>query len=265
MDNILHIPSTVSTNEDAYKLALDGAEHGFAVLAAVQTGGKGRLGRQWVAPADTGLCCSVILRPQLPFVEFPRLTLTAGLALCKAIEELTASGSFGLKWPNDLYCEGKKCGGILVESSSPTVEENNSFVVVGIGLNVNSRLDDFPTDLQQTVTSLLIQTEKSYPVQELFSQIRNSLLIHLTIHEKHGFNAILKEWQKRDVLYGKEMQWLTTGKEIITGVGLGPDDEGKLMARGRDGKLYEILSGDVSLKDKRRTSNIEHRTSNNKQ
>ncbi len=248
MNNILHIPSTVSTNEDAYKLALDGAEHGFAVLADVQTGGKGRLGRQWFTPADTGLCCSVILRPQLPFVEFPRITLTAGLALCKAIEELTASDNFGLKWPNDLYCEGKKCGGILVESSSPTMEGDDSFVVVGIGLNVNSRLDDFSTDLQQTVTSLLIQTAKSYPVQELFVQIRNSLLTHLTIHEEHGFHAILKEWRKRDVLYGKEMQWLTTGKEVITGVGLGPDGTGQLLARDREGKLHEILSGDVSLK-----------------
>lgn len=251
MDNIVHLASTVSTNEDAYKLAVDDAEHGFAVLADAQTGGKGRLGRQWVTPADTGLCCSVILRPQLPFVEFPRLTLTAGLALCKAIEELTGMDSFGLKWPNDLYCKGKKCGGILVESSSPTAEGDDSFVVVGIGLNVNSRLGDFPPDLQQTVTSLLLQTAKTYSIQEICILIRDSLLTHLKIHEEAGFQVILKEWRRRDVLYGKEMQWLTTGKEVITGVGLGPDDEGKLMARGTDGRLYEILSGDVSLKDKR--------------
>lgn len=246
--NTLHLASTVSTNEDAYKLALDGAIHGYGVIADVQTGGKGRLGRQWVTPAGTGLCCSVILRPQLPFIEFPRLTLTAGLALCKVIEQLTAMDCFGLKWPNDLYCEGKKCGGILVESSSPSVEGDDSFVVVGIGLNVNSRLDDFPTNLQPTVTSLLIQTAKIYSVQEIFTLIRNSLLTHLRIHEEDGFHTILNEWRRRDVLYGKEMQWLTTEKEVITGVGLGPDETGQLVAKDRNGKLHTILSGDVNLK-----------------
>ncbi|RUM41241.1 MAG: biotin--[acetyl-CoA-carboxylase] ligase [Desulfocapsa sp.] len=249
MENILHLASTVSTNEDAYIYATEGVEHGFAVLADTQTCGKGRLGRQWVTPAGTGLCCSVILRPQLPFVEFPRLTLTAGLALCKVVEKLTGMDSFGLKWPNDLYCEGKKCGGILVESSSPAVAGDESFVVVGIGLNVNSRLDDFPIDLQQTVTSLLIQTAKMYPVQEIFGLIRDSLLAHLRIHERDGFHTILQEWRNRDVLYGKEMQWLTAGKDVVTGVGLGPDDTGQLLVRDKEGKLYEVLSGDVELKE----------------
>ncbi len=249
MDNILHIPSTVSTNEDAYKLAVDGAEHGFSVLADIQTGGKGRLGRQWVTPLHSGLCTSIILRPKLPFVEFPRITLTAGLALCKVVEELTGLESFGLKWPNDLYCEGRKCGGILVESSSPVTSDDESFVVVGIGLNVNSRLDDFPSELRETVTSLLVQTENSYSMKDIFTQLRNSLLSHLKIHEEQGFGVILEEWRKRDVLYGKEMQWLTIEKKVITGTGLGPDDTGQLLVKDGQGKLHSILSGDVSLKN----------------
>ncbi len=249
MDNILHIPSTVSTNEDAYKLAADGVGHGFSVLADVQTGGKGRLGRQWVTPLHTGLCTSIILRPKLPFVEFPRISLTAGLALCKVVEELTGLESFGLKWPNDLYCEGRKCGGILVESSSPVTSDDESFVVVGIGLNVNSRLDDFPSELRETVTSLLIQTENSYSMEEIFTQVRNSLLSHLKIHEEQGFGIILEKWRKRDVLYGKEMQWLTIEKKVITGIGLGPDDTGQLLVKDGQGKLHSILSGDVSLKN----------------
>jgi len=120
---------------------------------------------------------------------------------------------------------------------------------VGIGLNVNSRLDDFPIDLQQTVTSLLIQTAKMYPVQEIFGLIRDSLLAHLRIHERDGFHAILQEWRDRDVLYGKEMQWLTAGKDVITGVGLGPDDTGQLLVRDKEGRLYEVLSGDIELKE----------------
>ena len=248
MDNILHLASTVSTNEDAYRLAVDGAKHGFSVLTDVQTGGKGRLGRQWITPLQTGLCASIILRPKLPFVEFPRITLTAGLALCKTIEELTGLDTFGLKWPNDLYCDGKKCGGILVESSSPVASNEESFVVVGIGLNVNSRLDDFPLELRETVTSLLIQTTKCYSIEDIFAQLHDSLLSFLKIQEEQGFGVILDEWRKRDVLYGKEMQWLTTEKQVITGTGLGPDDSGQLLVRDREGNRHMILSGDVSLK-----------------
>ena len=192
---------------------------------------------------------SLILRPKLPFVELPRLTLTSGLALYKVIEKLTGLNIFGLKWPNDLYCEGKKCGGILVESSSPVTSDEKSFVVVGIGLNVNSLLDDFPGKLQETVTSLLIQTAKHYSIPELFIQLRHSLLYYLKIHEELGFKAILKEWRKYDVLYGKEMQWLTTEKKVITGIGLGPDDSGQLLVKDRMGDLHMILSGNVSLKE----------------
>ena len=249
MDNTLYLTSTGSTNEDAYKLALEGKRHGFAVLAGVQTAGKGRLGRPWVTPPDTGLCCSIILRPKLPFIEFPRLTLTAGLALCKVIEKVTGLDTFGLKWPNDLYCEGKKCGGILVESSSPASPDAASFVIVGIGLNVNSRPYDFPSEFRETVTSLRSQTSRSYSVEEIFVLLRASLLSHLAMHEEQGFGVILEEWQKRDVLYGKEMQWLTVGKKVVTGIGLGPDDTGQLLVKDREGKHHAILSGDVSLKE----------------
>lgn len=248
MDSTLHLSSTVSTNEDAYALALKGAKHGFSVLADTQTGGKGRLGREWLSPAGSGLYCSIVLRPKLPFHEFPRLTLTAGLALCLSIEKLTANKAFGLKWPNDLYCEGRKCGGILVESSSPSGNTQESFVIVGIGVNVNTSLGDFPSGLQNIVSSLRIENKTTYNIPELFSLIHLSLLENVRIHEKLGFSAILNEWRKRDLLYGKEMQWLTKDKQIITGVGLGPDDTGQLLAKDKEGRLHEILSGDVTLR-----------------
>jgi len=251
MDNVLHLSSTGSTNEDAYQLALDGVPNGYAVIADEQTNGKGRLGRLWVAPANTCLCCSLILRPNLPFVEFPKLTLTSGLALCKVVEKVTGLNTFGLKWPNDLYCSGKKCGGILVESSSPVCSDEESFIIVGIGLNVNSLLDDFPGDLQETATSLFIQTAKQYSIQELLVLLRDSLLFHVQTHEEKGFGAILKEWRKRDVLYGKEMQWLTEENKLVTGVNSGPDDAGQLQVRDKEGRLHKILSGDVRLKEEK--------------
>jgi BirA family transcriptional regulator, biotin operon repressor / biotin---[acetyl-CoA-carboxylase] ligase len=248
MDNPLYLESTASTNDDAYQLALKGAEHGFGVLADRQLAGKGRLGKDWVSPAGTGLYCSIIVRPRLPFIEFPKLTLTAGLALCSAVEALFPAIPFGLKWPNDLYCHSKKCGGILVESSTPNCASEESFVVVGIGLNVNTPLEMFPQELQQKVTSLRIQSGEVFNIQDLYHLIHDALLEHISIHETLGFANILQEWRKRDILLGKEMQWVTRDKKLITARGMGPDENGQLLAKeDSNGKVHEILSGDVQL------------------
>ncbi len=247
MDNLLCLTSTVSTNEDAWQLALEGAEHGFGVIADTQLAGKGRLGKDWVSPAQTGLYCSIVVRPQLPFTEFPKLTLTAGLALCSAVEALLPEIPFGLKWPNDLYCNTKKCGGILAESSSPNFLDEDSFVVVGIGLNVNTALDAFSLELQQKATSLCIQSGENFDILQLYHEIHDSLLDYIHIHETQGFTHILQEWRKRDILLGKKMQWVTCDKKVITARGMGPDANGQLLARDSSGKVYEILSGDVQL------------------
>ena len=249
MDNLLCLTSTGSTNEDAWQLALEGAEHGFGVIADTQLAGKGRLGKDWVSPAQTGLYCSIVVRPQLPFTEFPKLTLTAGLALCSAVETLLPEIPFGLKWPNDLYCNTKKCGGILTESSPPNSLDEESFVVVGVGLNVNTVLDDFPLELQQKATSLRIQSGEVHDIRELYRKIHGSLLDYVRLHETKGFAHILQEWRKRDILFGKEMQWVTRDKKVITACGMGPDANGQLLARDRSGEVYEILSGDVQLAD----------------
>jgi len=247
MDNVLHLGLTDSTNDDAYKLALDGAEHGFGVIADRQLAGKGRLGKAWASPAGTGLYCSIIVRPKLSFIDFPKLTLTAGLALCRAVENLQINSSFGLKWPNDLYCNQRKCGGILVESSSISYRKNESFVIVGIGLNVNTKLDQFQQELQQKATSLHILSGDLYDLHDLYRIIHASLLDHIQIHEINGFSHIREEWSKKDVLFGKEMQWLTVEKQIVTACGMGLDECGQLLARDRNGTIHEILSGDVQL------------------
>jgi len=247
MDNLLSLPTTASTNDDAYQLALKGAKHGFGVLADTQVAGKGRLGKAWASPVGSGLYCSIVLRPDLPFTEFPKLTLTAGLALSLAIELLCPDVSFGLKWPNDLYSGGLKCGGILVESSMPGSSLGESFVVVGIGLNVNTCPSMFPKKLQNTATSLHMLTGGLFTIPALYNSIHKGLLSQVHIHETQGFEGILKEWRKRDIMLGKEMQWVTQEKRLVTARGLGPDENGQLLAKDNDGKIYEILSGDVQL------------------
>ncbi len=247
MKSLLHLKSTSSTNQDAFQLALAGkAEHGFGVIADSQREGRGRLGRAWSSPVNSGLYCSIILRPDLPLSQFPQITLTAGLALCQMVESLDIP-DFGVKWPNDLYCLGKKCGGILVESSPLAADSENLFVVVGTGLNVNTDVADFPDALVRSATSLFLETGKRWQVHTLYEKYRTLLLQNMKIHEEIGFSAILEEWRKRDVLFGREMQWVTRDKKLIVGKGLGPDAEGRLLAEDSAGHIHEILSGDVSL------------------
>lgn len=247
MEHFLHLTSTQSTNDDAYALAVKGVAHGFGILADTQLAGKGRLGREWISPPCTGLYCSIVLRPKLPFAEFPKLTLTAGLALCSVIEALLPDIPFGLKWPNDLYCNEKKCGGILVQSSSPNSPNKESFIVVGIGVNVNTTLDNFPLELQQKASSLRIESGEILNIEDLYHRVHGALLDNLHLHEAHGFAQILREWRKRDVLLGKEMQWVTRDEEVIVACGMGPDENGQLLAKDSSGRVHEILSGDVQL------------------
>jgi len=247
MDNPLSLISTDSTNDDAFALALKGAKHGFGVIATSQLAGKGRLGKSWISPVGTGLYCSIILRPALPFSEFSKITLTSGLALCKVMETLLPNVPFGLKWPNDLYSDGKKCGGILVESSCQTILCQSPFIVVGIGINVNTTYQMFPSELKKRATSLRILSGNDFDICKLYERIHRTLLEHVDKHVCSGFEGILKEWRKRDVLLGKEMQWVTCDKKIITARGMGPDGSGKLLVKDGSGKVYEILSGDVQL------------------
>ncbi len=247
MENLLCLSSTESTNEDAFRLALEGVGQGYGVIAETQLGGKGRLGKEWQSPAGMGLYCSIVLRPSLQFVDYPKLTLTAGLALCLAVEQILPNLPFGLKWPNDLYCHGRKCGGILVESSTPSGAVEDSFVVVGIGLNLNTPLSFFDRELQKKATSLYILSNQKFDTITLYRKIHRVLLECLTIHETEGFASILDRWRKRDVLLGKEVEWVTREKEVITARGMGPDENGLLLAKDRAGKIYGILSGDVQM------------------
>ncbi len=246
MKTFLHLPTTLSTNQDAYQLALENAAHGFGVIADSQSEGRGRLGREWLSPAGSGLYCSIILRPKLPPIQFPQITLTAGLALCQMVESLGTT-DFGLKWPNDLYRHGKKCGGILVESSPLHEPSDNMFVIVGIGLNVNATVKAFSDPLTVNATSLFIETCVHWQVMDLYRKLQAVLLKNMIIHEEQGFSAILTEWKKRDLLFGQEMQWVTQDKKLITARGMGPDSEGQLLAEDSQGKLHQILSGDVTM------------------
>lgn len=238
--------SIPSTNLVAKKLAEDGALHGTAVIAADQTEGRGRLGKSWYSAAGKGLYCSIIVRTKLAVKDYPKITLAAGLGVALAIDSM--AGVFSqLKWPNDIFIDGKKCGGILTESSSLNETVDRRYAVIGIGINLGATAEDFPADIRDKVTSLLVETGKNFDVQRVFAGVRDEVLRQLEVFSNDGFQPILACWKDRDFLLGKEMECVSSQGNIIAGVSLGPDADGQLHVKAVDGRIHTVLSGDVRL------------------
>lgn len=245
---IVTLDTTDSTNRTAFTMASEGAGHGSSVIAREQTGGRGRLGKRWHSPVGRGLYCSIIVRPRISPEDFPLLTMTAGLATALGLDKIT-DVRFGLKWPNDIYRRGKKCGGILVESSPLLDPEENHFAVVGIGINVDVKTDEFEPDIRKRATSLYLECGRSIDKQNLFETIHQELLGKVSMLEQEGFGSILDHWKKKDILVDSRLDWVNVKGEKVSGVSLGPDDRGRLHIRDDSSHVHEVISGDIRLVD----------------
>lgn len=235
-----------SSNTTLWKLAEEGAVHGTAVIALEQSGGRGRLGKTWQGTGAKGLYCSILVRPRLSPETYPQLTLASGLAVALALEALTGL-SCQLKWPNDVYVGGRKCGGILTEASLGSRDERNRFAVIGVGVNVSAETEDFSLELLDKATSLFLQSGRAYDRQVIFEEVRRAILEQVERLVAQGLDAILTDWRERDFLLGRETAWLACDGKIVTGISLGPDDQGQLRVRDREGTVHAVLSGDVRL------------------
>lgn len=238
-----------SSNTIALDLGKKGQPHGTLVVAESQTKGRGRLGRKWESPPGTGLYCSIILRPELAPEDLPKITLAAGVAVCKAVEKETNLAPL-IKWPNDILMEGKKLGGILTETGNFKYGEA-PLVVLGIGLNINADLSCFPTELSGKSTSLKIQSGRQYSRGVLLKTIIKEIEKNLTELQKNNFHKIIRQFQKRDAVSGKLLSWVTINGDITTGVSLGIDDQGLLHIKDEQGAIHEIMSGDITFVQKK--------------
>ncbi|MFC1524169.1 biotin--[acetyl-CoA-carboxylase] ligase [Thermodesulfobacteriota bacterium] len=235
-----------STNTEALALGRNGLPEGSLVLAGTQTGGRGRLGRKWLSPGGCGLYFSMILRPELDPGDLPKITLTAGVAVCQAIEEETGIKPL-LKWPNDLMRDGCKFGGILTETDAVS-GSGRPLVVLGIGLNISTPGDVFPEELRARVTSLVSPKEDTLDRVKLLTGIVRHVEESIRQLEKGEFPMILREFAARDAIRGRELSWLSANGEVVCGISQGLDQDGLLHIRDLQGRIHEVLSGDVQLK-----------------
>jgi BirA family biotin operon repressor/biotin-[acetyl-CoA-carboxylase] ligase len=194
-----------------------------------------------------GLYFSLILRPRLAPEHLPKVTLAAGLALCKAVEA-EYSLSPEIKWPNDLLLDGRKFGGILTETESITGSDSTStLVIVGVGLNLSSPEGGFPPEIEDRATSISLHADNEVSSEILLERCVAAVEKEVQRLEKGQFSIILQEWLQRDTIQGKVLTWVTPKGKVVTGVSLGPDADGILRIRDQAGSIHTVISGDVTL------------------
>ncbi len=228
--------SLVSTNDRLKHLAREGAPEWTAVLADVQTGGRGRAGRGWVSPAG-GLYLSVLLRP--PFAHASVLPLAAGLAVSDAAQELGAEAL--LKWPNDVLLGGRKLAGVLAEAASSPA--GLDWVVLGVGVNVGVPSAAFPVELRDSVTSLA----ELGPPPEL-TVVAAAVLDRLRVwYDAAAISraAVVGAWRRRAIAWWGEAVEVATGAETVHGRLLDVDDEGALLVATGDRQPRRVVSAEA--------------------
>ncbi len=230
-----------STNDRAKELAEEGAEHGEVVVAETQTAGRGRRGRSWASPGRKNLTFSVVLRPDLPPARAPELTLVASVAVCEALRQ--AGVDARIKWPNDVLASGRKIAGILTELAADP--DRVQWVVLGVGVNVNARAEDFPADVRGEATSILLERGQAAPRALFAAACFTALEDWLDRHAEDGFAAIRDEWKRRSATLGREVSVKVDAREIV-GVAEDLDAGGALLVRTETG-LERILSGEVRM------------------
>ena len=232
---------TDSTNRVAMEMAENGAKHGTVVFADAQTAGRGRMGRRWESPAGKNVYVSLLLRPSVPTADAPSLALVAGVALADAIEAVGVPAA--LKWPNDLYCGGRKAAGILAEMASDP--DGVRHVVIGVGLNVNGVEDDFPPDLRGTATSLRICAGRVFRRVDVLARLLDAFAARYAEFLGGGFASLRDGWDRRDFLRGRRVLLRRQGGEGW-GTADGLDTDGALRFLPDGGRAIEsVHSGEI--------------------
>ena len=240
---IYYFPELESTNIIAKEKAThkeEGVNEGTIVVAEKQSAGKGRLGRNWFSPAG-GIWLSIILYPQLSPSYIPRITLMTAVAVVKAIERCTKIKT-QVKWPNDILINGKKVCGILTEMSAELDLIN--WVVVGIGVNVNIKQQEFPEDIREMTTSLKEALRKEISRVRLVQMFLKEFERYYKLFKRREFSSILKEWKSCSHTLGKKIK-INIGENVVTGEAIDINERGALILKKKNGELIEIISGTI--------------------
>lgn len=246
-----------STNEEAKRLARQGAGHGTLVWAECQTAGKGRRGRTWHSPAGANLYMSLLLRQDLPVEDASMVTLVAALAVQEGLRQVCGLET-SIKWPNDLVADGKKLCGILTElifvedeerADAQSIEAsgvNRPCLVVGIGINLLQK--EFPEELADRATSVALAGGRAADQEVLIGEIMNAFETYYECFRAEGDLSGLKDLYEIKLINRNRQVCVLDPKGSYEGTALGIDERGNLLVRTGDGSVKTVGSGEVSVR-----------------
>ncbi|MDA8407439.1 MAG: biotin--[acetyl-CoA-carboxylase] ligase [Deltaproteobacteria bacterium] len=236
--NLVMVESTESTQDMAGKMAAEGFPSGAAVMALRQTRGRGRSGSEWISPPGKNLSLSVILRPVIEIRHAPLIGMLASIAVATVVDLACEPYQAFLKWPNDVLIQNRKIAGILSEAR--ITDSSLEFIVLGVGINVNSSVDDFPVEMSDSLTSMSIITGRTFDLRitaERFLEALGELIARV---ETEGPSFVPSVWEKR---------WAHKGHSLIRdgikGTATGIDSDGALLMKLPGGEIVRISSGAI--------------------
>lgn len=239
---VVYLETTASTNEEAKRIAREGAEEGTIVVAEEQTSGHGRLTRNFYSPFAKGIWFSLILRPRFLPMEAAKCTLLAGVGVCRAIRRMGLP-ECGIKWPNDILCRGKKMVGMITEMSASM--EKIDYIIIGIGINTGAKKEEFPEAFRESATSFANEgVEVSR--KELLAAVLSELEKEYRIAQTEGFDKVLEDWKALSVTIGQDVR-VIFNEDSFTGRAVDIDKDGCLLVDTGD-KIERVIAGDVSIR-----------------
>jgi BirA family transcriptional regulator, biotin operon repressor / biotin---[acetyl-CoA-carboxylase] ligase len=234
----------MSTNTLAKFLSMNGVGNGAVVISEKQTKARGRSGKNWESPLG-GVWLSIILNPNVDHSKIPLITLATGVAVENTLKRIGVENA-EIKWPNDILIQNKKVCGILTEAitSFNTIES----IIIGVGIDANITIENFPEELQENMTTLN---------DEIGKKVDENLLIKTFLEEfekisdqfvNGEYEAILKEWRKNSYTIGKIVEVHEPFSKPYDGYVLGISRDGSLVVEKIDGTLEKVISGECIIK-----------------
>jgi BirA family biotin operon repressor/biotin-[acetyl-CoA-carboxylase] ligase len=236
---LLPFAETRSTNDDAWAALGQGMPDGVTVVADAQTRGRGRGGRSWSHAPARGLALSVALQLGWDSRHAGVVPLAAGLALARAVARLGVSAR--LKWPNDVLVDGRKLAGVLCEMRS--APGGGEAIVVGVGMNVRQRAEDFPQGLRESATSLAQCGSDATP-EDAAAEFLNAFEPVWDLLRDGRRDEVLDAWSEHAAFWGEPVT-VRTPSGLVTGVAQRLDREGGLVLRLESGAEVTVLAGDL--------------------
>lgn len=240
--NLLYYPETDSTNVRAKALGDEG-RHGTLLVANSQTAGRGRRGRIWESPDEKNIYMTVFLKPEIAIEKAPMLTLVMAHSAAKILRDVFDL-DVQIKWPNDLVLNNKKICGILTEMS--VKQGQIEYVVVGVGMNVGNKT--FPEELQQSATSLWLETGEKFSRAKIIAEIMNEFEIEYEIFcKENNLEWMQESYNQMLVNCGREVSILDE-KGTYQARAIGINASGELQVEREDGQVEHIFAGEVSVR-----------------